>query len=60
MNVKGLDIETFVGDQPDPDLDEAQTHASTQHEDQDDDPETSPEEKARIWNLLGFTTEERV
>ena len=59
MKIPGIDAEVFVGDQPDPDVDEAQTHANTQHEDQDEDPETSAEEKTRIWKLLGFTTEDR-
>lgn len=53
-----LDIETFVGDQRDPDIDHAQEMANTQDEDQDDDPETSEEEKARNWELSGLTPED--
>ena len=48
-----LDIETFVGDQPDPDIDAAQKLADTAEEDQDEDPETTPEEAARIWKIFG-------
>ena len=48
-----LDIETFVGDQPDPDIEAAQKLADTADEDQDEDPETTPEEAARIWKIFG-------
>jgi hypothetical protein len=60
MKILNTESEVFVGNQPDPSIDEAQAIASTQHEDQNDDPETTPEEKARIWKLLGMDPNEQV
>jgi hypothetical protein len=53
-----LGDESLVGEQPDPDIDEAQKLAGTQEEDQDDDPNTSEAEKARNWKLSGLSPED--
>jgi signal transduction histidine kinase len=52
MKVFGSDTEYFLGDRKDMDIEEAQELASTKDEDQDEDPETSPEEIAAKAALL--------
>ena len=54
MNVFDLDSEVFVGDDEEPTIDAAQEESDTQSENQDDDPEASDAEKARIWKLIGM------
>jgi hypothetical protein len=58
MKSEFFDVETMIGTERDPDPDHAQELANTQGENQDDDPETSPEEKARNWRLSGLTPED--
>ena len=58
MKSSFLDVETFVGDKPDPDIEQAQKIANTQDQDQDDDPDTSDKEKARNWDLSGLSPED--
>jgi hypothetical protein len=52
LNVFDLNSEVFIGEESEPSIEDAQADASTLDEDQDDDPETSSTEKARVWRLL--------
>jgi len=54
MKVFGSDTEYFLGEREDMDIEEAQKLASTMDEDQDEDPETSPEEIAAIYAMTGM------
>ena len=50
--------EYFIAGQPDMTIEKAQEMADTADEDQDEDPETSDEEKARNWALSGLSPED--
>ncbi len=54
MKIFGSDTEYFVGERSDMGMEEAQRRASTQDEDQDEDPEVSQGEIDAIYAATGM------